>query len=297
MPTGHAVDGIVGADRRFPRPTPARPAWSCPRATKPIRSEATAGGARPPGRSRWAADPALRRYEIIVLANNCRDGTARVARRLADAHADLALHVVEIELPPTEAHVGTARRLAMDEACRRLLLVGRPARADRDDGCRHRGGADLARGDARRGGARRRGRRRPNPDRRPGAAGDGSAPARPLPPPRRLLASSTRSWRGSIRARPIPGRATSSSSARASPSPRTPTGAWAACRPCRRGKMSRSDGRCAARTSRSATARPCGSAPRRGWTGARRPAWRRCWRPGPPGQRRRPSACRARRPS
>jgi hypothetical protein len=34
--------------------------------------------------------------------------------------------VVEVDLPVGEAHVGSARRLAMDEACRRLLSVGRP---------------------------------------------------------------------------------------------------------------------------------------------------------------------------
>jgi hypothetical protein len=45
---------------------------------------------------------------------------------VAREHADLALHVVEIDLPPSEAHVGAARRLAMDEAYRRLVSVGRP---------------------------------------------------------------------------------------------------------------------------------------------------------------------------
>ena len=65
-------------------------------------------------------------FEIIVLANNCRDGSAAVARSFGADHPRLALRVVEVELPPAEAHVGTARRLLMDEACRRLLAVGRP---------------------------------------------------------------------------------------------------------------------------------------------------------------------------
>lgn len=65
-------------------------------------------------------------YEILVVANNCRDNTAAVARRAAAQYSGLALHVVEVNLPPSQAHVGRARRLAMDEACHRLLRAGRP---------------------------------------------------------------------------------------------------------------------------------------------------------------------------
>ena len=65
-----------------------------------------------------------RSYEVIVLANNCRDATARVARQLALAYPRLVLHVAERTLPPAAAHVGQARRLLMDEAARRLRAVG-----------------------------------------------------------------------------------------------------------------------------------------------------------------------------
>lgn len=65
-------------------------------------------------------------FEIIVLANNCRDDTAAIARQFADQRPELALHVVERTLPAAEANVGTARRLLMDEAARRLLSLGRP---------------------------------------------------------------------------------------------------------------------------------------------------------------------------
>lgn len=64
-------------------------------------------------------------YEVILLANNCRDATAALARSFAARHPALTLHVVECHLPAGEANVGTARRLLMDEACRRLLLCGR----------------------------------------------------------------------------------------------------------------------------------------------------------------------------
>ncbi len=64
-------------------------------------------------------------FEVIVLANNCRDGSAGLARRFAEARPGLTLHVVEREIPARVAHVGTARRLLMDEACRRLLGLGR----------------------------------------------------------------------------------------------------------------------------------------------------------------------------
>ncbi|MDF7809752.1 glycosyltransferase family 2 protein [Hymenobacter sp. YC55] len=59
-------------------------------------------------------------YEILVLANNCRDQTANVIRAFAKQHPALAVHVAEVQLLPAEAHVGYARRLLMDEACRRL---------------------------------------------------------------------------------------------------------------------------------------------------------------------------------
>jgi hypothetical protein len=66
------------------------------------------------------------RYEVIVLANNCRDETAVLARAFGRRHPQFVLHVVEIPLPPEKSYVGCARKLLMDEACRRLFLLGRP---------------------------------------------------------------------------------------------------------------------------------------------------------------------------
>jgi hypothetical protein len=68
-------------------------------------------------------DPAT--YEVIVLANNCHDETAARARAFGTRHPHLALHVVEIDFPPERSYVGCARKLLMDEACRRLFLLDR----------------------------------------------------------------------------------------------------------------------------------------------------------------------------
>ncbi|MBA2454589.1 MAG: glycosyltransferase [Chloroflexia bacterium] len=70
-----------------------------------------------------ALNPAT--YEIIVLANNCRDDSAAIARHFAGRHAELALHVVELDLPAAQAHVGAARRLLMDEAWSRFTTLGK----------------------------------------------------------------------------------------------------------------------------------------------------------------------------
>ncbi len=64
-------------------------------------------------------------FEVIVLANNCIDGTAAAVRHFAGQHPALACHVASLRLAPADAHVGQARRLLMDEACQRLLSLGR----------------------------------------------------------------------------------------------------------------------------------------------------------------------------
>lgn len=54
-------------------------------------------------------------YEVVLVDNNCTDGTVRAARRFASAHPDLAVHVV----PEPEQGVACARRTGMGFASAR----------------------------------------------------------------------------------------------------------------------------------------------------------------------------------
>ena len=62
-------------------------------------------------------------FGILLLLNNCDDGTADVARaRAPDFPAPL--RIIECDLPPSLAHAGGARRLALDEAAKWLECAG-----------------------------------------------------------------------------------------------------------------------------------------------------------------------------
>lgn len=65
-------------------------------------------------------------YEVLLLVNNCTDETYRIARDYQLSHPDFVLHIAECWLHPEKAHIGTARRLLMDEACHRFGLLGNP---------------------------------------------------------------------------------------------------------------------------------------------------------------------------
>jgi Glycosyl transferase family 2 len=65
-----------------------------------------------------------KRYEVILLANNCNDESAAIAYRFSQEHPDFKLHVVERTLPPAEAYIGRVRQILMDEAYARLARLG-----------------------------------------------------------------------------------------------------------------------------------------------------------------------------
>ena len=66
-------------------------------------------------------------YEVLLLLNNCTDHSAAIAQSYQQRYPDFPLRVAVVHLPPDKANVGTARRMLMDAAYRRLLEVGRPA--------------------------------------------------------------------------------------------------------------------------------------------------------------------------
>ena len=55
-------------------------------------------------------------FETLILANNCRDETANVARAWQKLHPDFVLHLVEADFDSSQACVGHARRILMDAA-------------------------------------------------------------------------------------------------------------------------------------------------------------------------------------
>ncbi|WP_139298348.1 hypothetical protein [Pedobacter hartonius] len=65
-------------------------------------------------------------YEVLLLANNCTDHSFPLAAAYKLMHPGFNLQVAEIRLDKEQAHIGTVRRLLMDEAYQRFQLLGRP---------------------------------------------------------------------------------------------------------------------------------------------------------------------------
>jgi glycosyltransferase involved in cell wall biosynthesis len=66
----------------------------------------------------------FRRYEVILLTNNCTDDSVAIAQRFAQQHPQLRLHLVDRFLPPSAAYIGRVRQMLMDEAYHRLAGLG-----------------------------------------------------------------------------------------------------------------------------------------------------------------------------
>jgi hypothetical protein len=67
------------------------------------------------GRQTWLAKSG-RNLQVVVVLNNCADRSAAALAGAAARYPALDLDVVEVEFSPKEAHVGFARRLAMNRA-------------------------------------------------------------------------------------------------------------------------------------------------------------------------------------
>jgi glycosyltransferase involved in cell wall biosynthesis len=63
-------------------------------------------------------------FDVLVYANNCVDATADVVRAAARRHPGHAFYVAEESLPRNVAHIGTARRAAMNAAWARFAAAG-----------------------------------------------------------------------------------------------------------------------------------------------------------------------------
>jgi len=65
-------------------------------------------------------------YEVLLLANNCTDASASFAREYKKRYPDFSLHIEEISLSGSVAHIGTVRRLLMDAAYNRFAMLAMP---------------------------------------------------------------------------------------------------------------------------------------------------------------------------
>ena len=56
------------------------------------------------------------RFEILILANNCTDDSARIVREFGRENSQLNLFAAEIELSGDDANIGFVRRVLMNAA-------------------------------------------------------------------------------------------------------------------------------------------------------------------------------------
>ena len=94
------------------------PAVLYPRVAVPARNEARrlAGLVRALDSQTWQRRSGCR-LPVVIALNNCTDGSAQLLARLRSETSALDVEIVEAEFEPALAHVGSARRLAMEAAC------------------------------------------------------------------------------------------------------------------------------------------------------------------------------------
>lgn len=63
-------------------------------------------------------------FEVLLLANNCTDDTYKIALAYQQKYPQFPLHVAQVQLEKQAAHIGTVRRMLMDEAYRRHAQNG-----------------------------------------------------------------------------------------------------------------------------------------------------------------------------
>jgi hypothetical protein len=67
------------------------------------------------GQQSWLAGPE-RQLPVVLVLNNCDDNSAASIVHAAARHPKLLLDVIETDFPASQAHVGSARRLALERA-------------------------------------------------------------------------------------------------------------------------------------------------------------------------------------
>ena len=105
---------------------PIRPGCRISVAIPAKNEEASIGGALSAFVRQCASDGSLlspELFEVIVFANNCDDDTVGAVRRFAFENPLFAIHVLSCDLPSDAAHVGSARRIALDIACDRHARI------------------------------------------------------------------------------------------------------------------------------------------------------------------------------
>ncbi|WGF89930.1 glycosyltransferase [Marinivivus vitaminiproducens] len=90
----------------------------------PVRNEAARLGRCLDALIRQDVPAASKPLTLVLVLNNCTDDSLAVAERFL-GRRDVELRILAVRLPEPHAHVGTARRLAMDEAAAILEAQGR----------------------------------------------------------------------------------------------------------------------------------------------------------------------------